>query len=190
MRSRLKLPYFVGLLLFFLILMIGPLLVNGRMASATKEIKVGYTQEQLIQSIGPEVKPLAEYYGVSPSVLIGQILLDTKNGKTLLAAKYHNLFNKEAAVGQAAITLKSPKQNNRKIRYAVYKDRESAIRDYLSMLSQGNIADKGLYRSLATEKGYKILAQSLQDYLHPDDKTYAKRLIQVIEDKNLTSYDQ
>ena len=57
------------------------------------------------------------------------------------------------------------------------------------MLSQGQQIDKRLYRSLATEKGYKAPAQSLQDYRYSEDTTYAKRLIKVIEEKDLTSYD-
>lgn len=189
MRSRLKFPYFITLLLFFLVLIISPLLFNGRMASATNEVNVGYSQDQFIKTLAPEVKPLAEHYGIRPSILIGQILLETDNGRTLLAAKYHNLFSKEADLGQPGIRLKDSLKSGQVVRYAVYKDRESSIRDYLSMLSQGQQIDKRLYRSLATEKGYKAPAQSLQDYRYSEDTTYAKRLIKVIEEKDLTSYD-
>ncbi|MGT2935176.1 glucosaminidase domain-containing protein [Streptococcus castoreus] len=187
MRSRLKFPYFVVLLLFFWLLVVIPLLFSGRMATANQEVKSGDTQAQFIKKISTEVKPLANSYGIRPSVLIGQILLETNYGKTLLATKYNNLFSKEAVAGQASVTLKSPK--NRNVKYAIYKDRDSSIRDYLVTLSQGKKLDKRLYRSLATEKGYKIPAQSLQEYYYSGDNNYAQKLIRVIESKDLTRYD-
>ncbi|MGF3085005.1 heat-inducible transcriptional repressor HrcA, partial [Streptococcus pyogenes] len=41
----------------------------------------------------------------------------------------------------------------------------------------------------AFKLGYKAPAKSLQKYLHYTDKTYARRLIQVIESNDLTNYD-
>lgn len=189
MRKRLKFPYFLTLLACFLLLIVCPLLSSQRIASADKEVRVNYSQKQFITKMGKEVKLLAKYYGIRPSILIAQILLETHDGKTLLASKYHNLFSKKATPGQAAITLKSPKQTNQNVRYAIYKDDASAIRDYLRMLRRGKEVDKRLYRNLATEKGYKAPAKSLQKYLHYTDKTYARRLIQVIESNDLTNYD-
>ncbi|HEL0648696.1 glucosaminidase domain-containing protein [Streptococcus equi subsp. zooepidemicus] len=189
MRKRLKFSYFLVFLVFIMVALIGPLLFNAKGTSASQEMPVPYTERQFIQLVAKEVKPLAKNYGIRPSILIGQIILETNYGRTLLAAKYHNLFSLQPAPGQASISLKKQATSKHKTAYAIYRDREDSIRAYLSWLSQGTGEEKKLYQSLATEKGYKKPAKSLQTYRYSDDKGYAQRLVQLIEVRGLTSYD-
>ncbi len=130
-----------------------------------------------------------------PSIIIGQILLETKNGKTLLSAKYHNLFSLPAQSGTNDVLLKTNKPigsypANSSVNFAQYKEWEGSIVDYFQVMSKGTLWDKQLYRSLSTEEGYKAPAQAIQEYQYPYDKTYASRLIKTIEKYDLTHYDK
>lgn len=107
MRKRLKFSYFLVFLVFIMVALIGPLLFNAKGTSASQEMSVPYTERQFIQLVAKEVKPLAKNYGIRPSILIGQIILETNYGRTLLAAKYHNLFHCSQLQGRLPLASRS-----------------------------------------------------------------------------------
>lgn len=100
MRRRLKLPYFLVLLGTFFALLILPLLLNAGTPSAKEEIKTTYSKQVFVNTLAKEVRPIAKAYGIRPSLVIGQALLESHYGQTLLSAKYNNLFARQASVGQ------------------------------------------------------------------------------------------
>nr|WP_288623857.1 glucosaminidase domain-containing protein [uncultured Streptococcus sp.] len=51
------------------------------------------------------MQKVAASYGVRPSIIIAQAVLESNYGTNLLAVKYHNLFAVQAQVGQTAIEL-------------------------------------------------------------------------------------
>ncbi|KPJ22838.1 glycoside hydrolase family 73 protein [Streptococcus phocae subsp. phocae] len=189
MRSRLKLSYFLGLMFFFVVMILAPLIANARPLVANQDIKVGYSEAAFTALLSKEVKPLAQAYGIKPSVLMGQVILETNYGKTLLASRYHNLLTLPARPGQASVVLRRHKDSTRQEAFAVYRNRDAALRDYLLSLRLGKGDNKKLYQHLAREKNYKKAANALQTYRYPEDTTYANRLIQVIESEGLTRYD-
>lgn len=195
MRARLKLPVFLTILAFFLLICVFPLIINSHANQAYKRVNVPYTQKEFIHKISKEVIPYAKVYGIRSSIIIGQILLESQNGQTLLASRYHNLFGMEARSGQAFANLYVSKtvvsqSKDSFVRFARYPDWQNSIADYLSTLRKGQVWDKHLYRELATQEGYKAPAQALEDYIYSYDKDYSNKLIKVIEDNDLTQFDQ
>ncbi|VTS21919.1 glycoside hydrolase family 73 protein [Streptococcus pseudoporcinus] len=195
MRARLKLPVFLAILAFFLLICVFPLIINSHANQAYKRVNVPYTQKEFINKISKEVIPYAKVYGIRSSIIIGQILLESQNGQTLLASRYHNLFGMEARPGQAFVNLYVSKtvasqSKDSFVRFTRYPDWQNSIADYLSTLRQGQVWDKHLYRELATQEGYKAPAQALEDYIYSYDKDYSNKLIKVIEDNDLTQFDQ
>ncbi|MGT2933864.1 glucosaminidase domain-containing protein [Streptococcus catagoni] len=195
MRKRLKLNTFLIVLFFFLFLLMTPLIIHGKTPQSTQLVKVAYTEKDFVAEIAQDVKPLAKIYGVRPSVIIGQIILETNSGRTLLAARYKNLFSLTARPGQDFIGLiksrpTSQSRGNSKVHFVHYRNWEASIADYFYTLRNGQLWGKHLYRLLATEVGYKEAAQALEEYIYPDDKHYSDKLIKVIEENNLTAYDK
>lgn len=195
MRKRMNFPYFLGILFTFLVIMIAPLVINNRVSQAGKLVNVPYSKKTFISMIGEEIKPYAKAYGIRPSIIIGQVLLESQNGQTLLATRYHNLFGMESRPGQSKVSLMTnrPLGNHpisSKIGFTHYKDWQASIRDYFLILQSGDIWDKQFYRLLTSTKGYKEPAQAIEDYLYSYDKNYSDKLIKVIEENDLTHFDR
>ena len=193
MKSRFSLKQF---LTFVFIFFVGILLLSLHHATpnATKKQSVSYTQTEFIEEIAPTIQKVAASYGVRPSIIIAQAVLESNYGTNLLAVKYHNLFAVQAQDGQMSIelTYKSYFVNEWQTEtgcFAVYKSWTAAIYDYFDLLQSGTLSD-GAYDILVSNTGYKKPAQSLQDIGFSTDPDYATKLIAIVEKNNLTSYDK
>ena len=193
MKSRFSLKQF---LTFVFIFFVGILLLclHHETPNATKKQSVSYTQTEFIEEIAPTIQKVAASYGVRPSIIIAQAVLESNYGTNLLAVKYHNLFAVQAQDGQMSIelTYKSYFVNEWQTEtgcFAVYKSWTAAIYDYFDLLQSGTLSD-GAYDILVSNTGYKKPAQSLQDIGFSTDPDYATKLIAIIEKNNLTSYDK
>ena len=59
------------------------------------------------------------------------------------------------------------------------------------MLKSGKIRNsEGAYDVMVSNKGYKKPAQALQDMGFSSDPNYASKLIAIIEENDLTTYDK
>ena len=166
MKSRFSLKQF---LTFVFIFFVGILLLclHHATPNATKKQSVSYTQTEFIEEIAPTIQKVAASYGVRPSIIIAQAVLESNYGTNLLAVKYHNLFAVQAQDGQMSIelTYKSYFVNEWQTEtgcFAVYKSWTAAIYDYFDLLQSGTLSD-GAYDILVSNTGYKKPAQSLQD---------------------------
>ncbi len=195
MRSRLSLKKFLLILLVFLLFIIFPLILNRSKPSASKSQEPVLSKTSFIEKIAPAAQKVARGYGVRPSIIIGQAALETEYGTSLLADKYHNLFSQKAKANQEKIVLmKSTYSKGKWIEnpetFAVYSSWEDSIYDYMYSLKKGEFLDEELYVKLATSKGYKTPAKKLQEYYYSSDPNYAQKLIEIIEENQLTSYDE
>lgn len=194
MRNRLKFQVFLVMFAAFLFCLIIPMVFQSKTPEAKQSVSSPYTKKEFIKVISREIKPQAEAYGIRPSLIIGQALLESQNGTSLLSQKYRNLFALQAKTGQESVLLVTSHplvnaEKNSKVRFARYKDWQTSVEDYFRTLKSGQLWDKDLYRKLATQKGYKEPAKTLGEYIYPYDSNYSKKLIQVIEDEGLTQYD-
>lgn len=142
-----------------------------------------------------EIKPVAKSYGLKPSLIIGQALLESQYGRTLLASKYHNLYSLPTKSNQNYIDLKTPIYRsgswaNEDMRFSVYHNWTESTIDYLNALRTGRYLDKALYKQLVLAKDDSEAAQLLQYYSFNTDPNYANKLKLMINDNRLTKYDK
>ena len=195
MKSRFSLKQFLVFVFLFLF-GIFLLCLHRATPSVTEKQNVSYTKMEFIEEIAPTIQKVAASYGVCPSIVIAQAVLESDYGTNLLAAKYHNLFAVQAQPGQVSIELmnKSYFVNEWHIeteRFTIYKSWTAAIYDYFKLLQSGKLNDSaGAYDILLSNKGYKKPAQSLQDMRFSTDSNYATKLIAIVEKYHLTSYDK
>ena len=72
-----------------------------------------------------------------------------------------------------------------------YHNLFAAIYDYFDLLKSGKIRNsEGAYDVMVSNKGYKKPAQALQDMGFSSDPNYASKLIAIIEENDLTTYDK
>ena len=196
MKSRFS---FVQFLVFLAVLVLGifsPLYAHRATPSANKTEKVSYNKSEFFADIAPTVQEVAKAYGVRPSLVMAQAALESDNGQNLLAVKYHNLFAVLAQPGNKPVTLKYKRYfvnewQTEIGQFAVYKSWDDAIYDYFDLLKSGKIRNsEGAYDVMVSNKGYKIPAQALQDIGFSSDPNYASKLIAIIEENDLTTYDK
>lgn len=196
MKSRFS---FVQFLVFLAVLVLGifsPLYAHRATPSANKTEKVSYNKSEFFADIAPTVQEVAEAYGVRPSLVMAQAALESDYGQHLLAVKYHNLFAVSAQPGNKPVTLKYKRYfvnewQTEIGQFAVYKSWDDAIYDYFDLLKSGKIRNsEGAYDIMVSNKGYKKPAQALQDMNFSTDPNYASKLINIIEENSLTTYDK
>lgn len=196
MKSRFS---FVQFLVFLAVLVLGifsPLYAHRATPSANKTEKVSYNKSEFFADIAPTIQEVAEAYGVRPSLVIAQAALESDYGQNLLAVKYHNLFAVFAQLGNKPVTLKYKRYfvnewQTEIGQFAVYKSWDDAIYDYFDLLKSGKICNsEGAYDVMVSNKGYKKPAQALQDMGFSSDPNYASKLIAIIEENDLTTYDK
>lgn len=196
MKSRFS---FVQFLVFLAVLVLGifsPLYAHRATPSANKTEKVSYNKSEFFADIAPTIQEVAEAYGVRPSLVIAQAALESDYGQNLLAVKYHNLFAVFAQLGNKPVTLKYKRYfvnewQTEIGQFAVYKSWDDAIYDYFDLLKSGKIRNsEGAYDVMVSNKGYKKPAQALQDMGFRSDPNYASKLIAIIEENDLTTYDK
>lgn len=196
MKSRFS---FVQFLVFLAVLVLGifsPLYAHRATPSANKTEKVSYNKSEFFADIVPTVQEVAEAYGVRPSLVMAQAALESDYGQNLLAVKYHNLFAVFAQPGNKPVTLKYKRYfvnewQTEIGQFAVYKSWDDAIYDYFDLLKSGKIRNsEGAYDVMVSNKGYKKPAQALQDIGFSSDPNYASKLIAIIEENDLTTYDK
>ena len=196
MKSRFS---FVQFLVFLAVLVLGifsPLYAHRATPSANKTEKVSYNKSEFFADIAPTVQEVAEASGVRPSLVMAQAALESDYGQNLLAVKYHNLFAVFAQPGNKPVTLKYKRYfvnewQTEIGQFAVYKSWDDAIYDYFDLLKSGKIRNsEGAYDVMVSNKGYKKPAQALQDIGFSSDPNYASKLIAIIEENDLTTYDK
>lgn len=177
--------YFFSIIILLPILLV--LLLNARTKSATATVKSPYSEERFIKKIAPRAQELGVAYGVNPSIIIAQAALDSNYGKTILAAKYNNLFKLTVNTGQEQVKLKDT--NSEKVAYACYDSWDDCLDDYLYRL-QNDESLKTLYENLVASATIDIAADQFKETGYTDDNTYDSQLLQIIETYQLTQYDR
>ncbi|WP_438466290.1 glucosaminidase domain-containing protein [Streptococcus pluranimalium] len=195
MRRRFKFSFFIGLAIAFILIGILPLALNYGSLSAEKKVATGLDNDRFIEKIAPDVQELSTYYGIRPSVLIAQAAYDSNFGQNLLAAKYNNLFAISAKPGEDSIRLSNMERNEGNISeverdYAIYPSWNHALEIYLAGLKDGSLANKNLYKILATASSISVAAQAFYRYDYTQDDDYANQLERIIKEYDLEKYDK
>ncbi|MBO0469001.1 glycoside hydrolase family 73 protein [Enterococcus sp. DIV0242_7C1] len=152
------------------------------------------SKEEFIDRISPHAQELQSSYGVLPSIIIGQGILESNWGQSTLASKYNNLFGIKAYGDQKKVNLETKEYINEEWiviqgDFRVYDTWEESMDDHTRLFVNGVTWNPRLYENVLLAKNYKEAAQALQDAGYATDPTYAEKVIHVIESYDLNKYD-
>lgn len=153
------------------------------------------THQQFIDQLVPHAKELQNGYGVLPSIIIGQAILESNWGKSTLASKYNNLFGIKAYGNQKKVNLETKEFVNEEWvtiqgDFRVYDSWGQSMDSHTQLFVNGVDWNPALYEKVITATNYREAAQALQDAGYATDPSYAEKIIQVIETYHLDQYDQ
>ncbi|HGV8361529.1 TPA: glycoside hydrolase family 73 protein [Enterococcus faecium] len=153
------------------------------------------SHQQFIERLVPHAQELQDGYGVLPSIILGQAILESNWGKSTLASKYNNLFGIKAYGDQKKVTLETKEFVNEEWitiqgDFKVYDSWEQSMDDHTQLFVQGVDWNPALYEKVITATNYQEAAQALQDAGYATDPGYAQKIIQVIETYHLNQYDR
>ena len=153
------------------------------------------SHQQFIERLVPHAQELQDGYGVLPSIILGQAILESNWGKSTLASKYNNLFGIKAYGDQKKVILETKEFVNEEWitiqgDFKVYDSWEQSMDDHTQLFVQGVDWNPALYEKVITATNYQEAAQALQDAGYATDPGYAQKIIQVIETYQLNQYDR
>ena len=153
------------------------------------------SHQQFIERLVPHAQELQDGYGVLPSIILGQAILESNWGKSTLASKYNNLFGIKAYGDQKKVSLETKEFVNEEWitiqgDFKVYDSWEQSMDDHTQLFVQGVDWNPALYEKVITATNYQEVAQALQDAGYATDPGYAQKIIQVIETYQLNQYDR
>ncbi|WP_271026689.1 glycoside hydrolase family 73 protein [Enterococcus faecium] len=153
------------------------------------------SHQQFIEQLVPHAQELQDGYGVLPSIILGQAILESNWGKSTLASKYNNLFGIKAYGDQKKVSLETKEFVNEEWitiqgDFKVYDSWEQSMDDHTQLFVQGVDWNPALYEKVITATNYQEAAQALQDAGYATDPGYAQKIIQVIETYQLNQYDR
>ncbi|EME3523362.1 glycoside hydrolase family 73 protein [Enterococcus faecium] len=153
------------------------------------------SHQQFIERLVPHAQELQDGYGVLPSIILGQAILESNWGKSTLASKYNNLFGIKAYGDQKKVSLETKEFVNEEWitiqgDFKVYDSWEQSMDDHTQLFVQGVDWNPALYEKVITATNYQEAAQALQEAGYATDPDYAQKIIQVIETYQLNQYDR
>ncbi|WP_213356551.1 glycoside hydrolase family 73 protein [Enterococcus casseliflavus] len=153
------------------------------------------TQDEFIEELAPYAQELQKGYGILPSIIIGQAILESDWGKSSLASEYNNLFGIKSFGHSKKVTLDTQEFYNGEWvtiqgDFRVYDTWEESMDDHTMLFVNGVDWNPALYVNVLTANDYRSAAQALQDAGYATDPDYASKIIQVIETYQLNRFDQ
>ncbi|MDR2832219.1 MAG: glycoside hydrolase family 73 protein [Streptococcaceae bacterium] len=150
--------------------------------------------EDFIQRIAPIAQEMQKQNGILPSIILAQAALESDFGNSLLASKYHNLFGVKAFGHSQSVNLDTKEFiDGQWITYSgefrVYNSWRESIEAHSALMENGVTWNAQLYHGVINARNYVEAANALQDAGYATDPTYAQKLIQMIEQHNLTRFD-
>lgn len=153
------------------------------------------SQTEFVARIHPYASELQAAYGVLPSIIIGQAILESNWGQSTLADEYNNLFGIKAYGDERKVNLETKEYVNEEWvtiqgDFKVYDTWEESMNDHTKLFVEGVTWNPRLYEQVLLAKNYKEAARALQAAGYATDPQYAEKVIHVIETYELYQYDE
>lgn len=154
-----------------------------------------FTKQEFIERLLPHAQELQEGYGILPSIILAQAILESNWGKSQLAQDYHNLFGVKAYGNQKKVKMNTKEYYNEqwitiKGEFRVYDSWEDSMDDHTALFVNGVDWSPKKYEQVLTAQNYKEAANALQKAGYATDPDYAAKIKSVIEQYKLYKYDQ
>ncbi|MHC5248142.1 glycoside hydrolase family 73 protein [Enterococcus sp. LJL90] len=159
------------------------------------EDPVELSHTEFITTLVPHAQELQNQYGILPSIILGQAILESDWGQSSLASEYHNLFGIKASEGESSVTLETMEFVNEEWitiqgDFRVYNDWNESLDDHTQLFVNGVSWNPSLYTEVLAAQTYQEAAAALQTAGYATDPDYAAKIIAVIEENQLNLYDQ
>ncbi|MFW7360327.1 glycoside hydrolase family 73 protein [Vagococcus fluvialis] len=151
---------------------------------------------EFINTLVPVAQELHQTYGILPSIILGQAILESDWGKSELSAKYNNLFGiksfnpHDESVKLTTKEYKDGQWIEIKANFKVYASWSDCMKDHTMLFVNGVDWDPYLYQGVLLASDYQTAAKALQASGYATDPVYANKVIEVIESNQLYQYDQ
>ncbi|APT18858.1 MULTISPECIES: glycoside hydrolase family 73 protein [Amylolactobacillus] len=164
-----------------------------RQAELAKQ-KILQQKLDFINEVAPIAQKINKQYGIYASVTIAQAALESDFGRSVLAAKYHNLFGVKGSDLSNTKELETKEYLNGswvtiKDRFRVYSSIEESITDHSLLFVNGTTWNNNQYEHVLAADSPASAAKALEQDGYATDPTYAQKLIELIKQYNLTKYD-
>lgn len=179
-----------------------PIIKSGLLLPASGEAKKEDVREKDLTPISPEllknpsVKSFVEQfqqvardemklYGIPASIKMGQAIIESQAGKSVLARQSKNFFGIKCKSKCLGCTCKNYADDNKYDMFRVFDTAWESWRAHSELLCNPRYSKLSLYG-----KDYKKWAKGLKKAGYATDPSYDKKLIAVIEKYNLTKLDK
>ena len=152
----------------------------------------GTTRQEFIDFIAPYAVADMHSSNILASITIAQAILESGDGGSSLAREYNNYFGMKAGSSWTGETVSLPTQECRNdgtcystvAVWRVYSSPLDSIRDHSNLLSNSN-----RYSAVVGERDYVTAINIIKNGGYATDPLYVQKITSIIEDNNLTQYD-
>jgi mannosyl-glycoprotein endo-beta-N-acetylglucosaminidase len=154
-----------------------------------------FEKRHFIQVIAPLAKSEQEKYGILSSLTLAQACLESDFGRSLLSAKYDNLFGVKAYGDAPQVSLETKEYEDGKWitindNFRVYQSWQESVDAHSLLFVNGVNWDPNKYQSVLSAENYIEAAQAVQNSGYATDLNYSDKLIKLIEEYKLYDYDK
>lgn len=188
-------------LIFFAVILaigVGIFAANNNNQPADPEISAAEKAEQVklkfIDKIAPIAQQYQTQYGIYASIIIAQASLESDFGRSDLASKYNNLFGVKGDDPDNTVVLQTKEYVNDQWitvdgRFQVYDSFADSIQQHSLLFVNGTDWNPQQYKDVFVATDYQSMAKAIQQDGYATDPEYASKVINLIQQYNLTKYD-
>lgn len=169
---------------------------GGIIEPADPEASLQAVREAFVKDLVPTAQNLQREYGVLASVSLAQAMLESNFGTSQLASEHKNLYGvkTDSADPQGALykTLEYVDDQWVEIEdyFKVYPSWQASMEEHARLIQNGTTWNADQYEDVLAATTYQGQAKALQSSGYATDPGYSQKLIEMIEQWNLNSYDQ
>lgn len=186
--------------LMLLFLLISGIIFLSTLVSHTSNIQKAeipeiQSKDEFVEVLAPYAIDLHQEYGVLPSIILAQAVLESDWGQSGLSQPpNNNLFGVKAYGNQKKVHMKTKEFVNGEwieieADFRVYPDWQSSLKDHTMLFVRGVNWNPDLYKKVLKADNYKEAAKALQEAGYATDPGYTDKIIEVIESHDLDQYD-
>lgn len=164
-------------------------------ATASSQTAVVNHKREFINKIAPEAIKLRDTYQILPSITIAQAILESDWGDSQLTTKYNNLFGVKGDSPDNTKQMTTQEYIDGKwqtvtARFRAYPSYDASLLEHAQLFHKGTSWNPEQYEHFLAADNYQAAAQALQTDGYATDPGYATKLINLIEQYDLNTYDK
>ncbi|MFR0600368.1 glycoside hydrolase family 73 protein [Lactobacillus equicursoris] len=167
---------------------------QAELAKKEAAAKLLKQKKDFIKKVAPVAQKVDKGTKLLPSITIAQACLESNYGQSDLAQKYNNLFGVKGTSKTTSAVMTTKEYTNGKwvtvkARFQIYDSYEASIRAHNRLFQEGTTWNKNQYKDVLNAKNYPEQAKALVTDGYATDPDYATKLTNLIEQFNLSQYD-